>query len=291
MKRIIFLFSLLLILPNLIIAQAQEAGDADFPLSSIAIQGAGILMDASLESQVENFKKLAPESEILKENLNSYSKSGDIYNQSSYAFGIYTALPLRSQKYKRLNPKIRFGIQFIENGSMRYDLSKTDYYRIDTLAGGNGQTYFVDSLVYQYIEMDYLQNQIHLDAALMLSSNETSRWAVKGGLGMSFGFTYKARTNIQYSLGNDYELGVPINYAPTVYEYQEENFSNDLGVAFMTYIPFILDFRIARRGKFFSRAHLYWEGRPFLYYTMIPEINNELQSGFSSAFGFRYELK
>ena len=82
--------------------------------------------------------------------------------------------------------------------------------------------------------------------------------------------------NARFQLSND------INF--------NDYFANKGGFVGMASIPMILDFRIARRSNFFSRCHLYTEVRPFLYYTSIPEIDNQTQSGIGWGFGLSYEI-
>lgn len=279
------------LVPVNLFAQAPEMNDKGYPITSIAIQSTNYIMDASFEAQIENFRKLAPSSSILQYDLKGYAKDINFYDQQSNATNLYITLPVASKKYGYLNPTFRAGFSFMQYGALNYKLSKTDYFRVDTLTSGNGNQYFVDSTSYHHVEMQYRQNQIMLDGALLISSNEQSRWCVKSGLGVGVGFAYNAGTKITYERISDYEQNVPTNYNDRKEsEYEEETFANKGGFVSMVYIPFIVDFRIARKGKFFSRSHLYLEFKPFLYYTSIAEIENQVQSGGGGGLGYRYEF-
>lgn len=289
--RLVVLF---LFFPTLIFSQAfeeeQKVNYNPSPLSSISIQSSGMIMDASFEAQLENFKKLAPESEILKQDLSGYSKDISFYDQQSGAFGIYVDFPLAWEMFEFLRPKIRIGLVFMNYGALNYNMSKTDYFRIDTLTNSGGERFFVDSTSLHHIEINYSQEQLMVDAGIMFSSNEKSRWCVKGGFTLALGFTHAAGTRIIYDRTAEYNLQLPGIVYPNDFYKEEETFRNNGSFVGMASIPFILDFRIARKSSFFSRCHLYTEVRPFLYYTSIPEINNQSQSGFGWGIGLSYEI-
>jgi hypothetical protein len=260
------------------------------PLSGVAIQSAGMIMDASFEAQLENFRKLAPESNILDRDLSGFSKDIGFYDQSSGAFSIYVDFPIEWELFDYLSPKIRIGLQFMHYGALNYSLSRSDYFRVDTLTNSSGRSLYVDSISSQHIDIEYSQDQILVDVGILFSSNENSRWAVKGGFSLAAGFTQSAGTRMFYDRSAEYTAQLAgIVYSNDYYS-EEESFRNDGGFVGVASIPLILDFRIARKGNFFARSHLYTEVRPFLYYTSIPEISNQTQSGLSFGFGFRYEI-
>jgi len=291
-----YLIAILFLLPLLAKSQAADPFEEDqersnpSTLSSVAIQSAGMIMDASFEAQLENFRKLAPESAILKRDLSGFSKDPQIYDQQSGAFSIYVDFPFESDAFGSLHPKIRIGVQFMLYGALNYKMTKTDYFRIDTLSGSGTGDVYVDSTSTEHIEMEYRQNQVLVDAGFLLSTNEKARWAVMGGISIAMGFSSSAGTRITYDLDQEYIVQLP-GASSSISSYsEEETFTNEASFVGVASIPLILDFRIARKGNFFARSHLYTEVRPFLYYTSIPEIANQPQTGFSLGFGFRYEI-
>lgn len=260
------------------------------PLTAVSVQSTAMFMDAAFESQLRSFQKLAAESEILKKDLTGFTRDLAFLDQQSGALSFHVEIPYEVDFLNGLNPQLRVGIMFMQYGALNYSISRSDQFRIDTLSGSSGSQFFVDSISNQFVDMSYTQEQLVIDAGLLIGSREDARWAVRGGISLSLGISTRAGTRIYYERVTELNLSSSNSINNSEFYSEEETFVNKAGWVGMASIPMILDFRIARKGNFFYRSHLYTEVRPFLYYTGISEINNQTQSGFSFGFGFRYEI-
>lgn len=194
------------------------------------------------------------------------------------------------------NPKLRVGLSYVNGNSLNNYYNTTDRKPYDTLTSSQtGSTILIDSVNSKSYYMDYNFEQIRLDASLIFSTNQKSRWSVYTGFGISAGLSLNSNSNISYyeSKGietNDQRIGIPSLNNNNFQNSERETFRNKINFGIMAYVPIGIDFRIAKKNEFWKRAHLFYELRPGINFTSIPELRTigsaSLQSGFGVKFGF-----
>lgn len=275
-------------------AQNEEAAKHSFRIQAFSVQTGLWNAQDGARDQFSTFKSLAPKSELLKRDYQGFGERFSFFDdlgEVSSSFAVYATSPIDKGSLSKLSPQWRFGIRHLQNSGLTYSREKSDYFRVDTLTSTSGDRFYVDSLSQQTLEVSYQRQEIMLDAAFLISTNPASRWSLQAGLGLNFGFAYQARTDINYIIRSDFDNEAGFYYRDSDEKWESESFSNKLGISTAIYMPFILDFRIARRGGFFSRSHLYVEYRPELYFSNTPELDPLIQNATNFSWGFRYEIE
>ena len=84
-------------------------------------------------------------------------------------------------------------------------------------------------------------------------------------------------------------IDVSIIYRTNPAARSERNINkNTYGYA--TYLPMGVDFRIGNKREFFKQLHVFYEARPFVNYTYIPELGGINSVGIKSALGLRVTI-
>lgn len=291
MKKYILIASLLLF--NLSFAQK----------SSLSFDGisvyTGFSTTISQLSQIDDFKKLAPNSTILQTDFSKADINyfGEIQNSSS-VFNAYANFNLKNKEGNQgvLTPRFRFGIAFMQNAVLQSNYSIEEKYRIDTLISNRtGQSYFVDSVHKQYYDFNYQQNNLLLSVDFLISTNQERRFFVFAGLGVAAGISFQATTNINtydsYYI-DDFQYGYNDRNRLESFErdgYKREAYANKSSYALNFSSPLGLDFRIGNNG-FWKNVHLVTELKPLLLVNNVPEVATYISTGFVNNFGFRFTV-
>ena len=153
-------------------------------------------------------------------------------------------------------------------------------------------------MVHESYDMNYETDQVALEASLIYRTNPQARWSVYGGIGMTAGLSINANTSIDYwkSRGVSMNGNEPGYYPYPIYYSSQgtglsETFRNKSSFAQSFFFPLGVDFRIARKNDFWKRLHLFYEMRPGLLFTFIPETRTVTEAFFQSTFGLRVEIK
>lgn len=211
---------------------------AKFKISDVYIQP-GLLFLSSPTGSLGDFKTLAPQSVLLKQDLSGYS----LDNGSGGSGGALLSMGMtikfidkKRQSYKA-NPKLQLGFScFSGDGLSRY-LSKTV---VDSVNG-------TADTGTKYTTMDYEYTQVFINASLIFSTNDHARVSVYGGIGIRVGITVKAYT---YISAGDSVLGTN----------NTEVFRNKIGApSYSLFIPGGVDFRIGNKSKFWNHVHLFFD--------------------------------
>jgi hypothetical protein len=289
---------------SLIIVSAAPAQDlSSRPVSKIAIkdfsfQFGGIIASMPA-SNLDDFRKLAPQSVLLnnelKDDFAATTENTIGYAAFSLAVGIQFANNERTGY--RPNPLLRIGVTYFSGTKMQNDL----YYNVrtpaDTLVSNQtGQNFYFDSLTQHYYSMEYASQQIHLDGSLIYRTNPNARWSLYTGIGITGGISMNAHTEIIEF--NSSQLAPADLNSCSAYGYSYgytnssvEHFRNKTGFALASYVPMGVDFRIAKKQEFFKRLHLFYEMRPGITLTAIPELRTITQTFFSFNLGLRFQFE
>jgi hypothetical protein len=277
---------------------SQSAAEGELPrfkVSDVYVQGGGFYENQAY-STLADFKKLAPESVLLTTDLTGYDQSGCCGYSQNYSFSVLAGFQVRNSEgtaYLR-NPLLRAGFTYISASPYSNGYTKEERTQYDVMTSSNGDIQaYLDSVTYSSLGMEYNSDQLRLDFSAIFRTDPAARWSLYGGAGFNAGLSFNnsteitysnyAVTNMLFSNGDEYTYYYPENNDEYITEYVENKsaFSGSL------FLPLGLDFRIARKGEFFKRLHLYYEFRPGINITSVPELETEVRSFGSSNFGLR----
>jgi len=167
----------------------------------------------------------------------------------------------------------------------------------DSLTSGQtGQKVFLDSVTSNLYGMYYNSDQLRLDASIIFRTNPEARWSLFTGVGFNVGFSINSNTDVYYSKFNDTEIRREVGsrtFSSFSSNYSENNgkserFINKTNIAFSTFIPMGIDFRIGKTSEFWKRIHLFYEARPGINVTLIPELHTLTNVSLQQGIGLKF---
>ncbi|MES2138779.1 MAG: hypothetical protein V4511_03670 [Bacteroidota bacterium] len=241
-----------------------------------------------------DFQKINPNSVLLNENMNGYTLSKGFMASAGPTFSANLGFNIanKAKTEYRSNTQLRIGITFSEISMSNY-LSKTDRKRFDTLTSNQtGQMVFSDSVTYSRYSMNYKTQQLRIDVSIIYRTNPAARWSVFGGVGIEGGESIMSYTDINYT---EYSNVTPANNSSGSSNNfntpdRSERIINKNTYGYAAYLPMGLDFRIGNKREFFKQLHVFYEARPFVNYTYIPELGSMNSVGIKSALGLRVTI-
>jgi len=254
----------------------------------------GMTFNKSPLGSFTDFQKINPKSVLLNEPMEGYSTSNGYMGSMDPSFGANLGFNIANKtktEYKA-NTQLRVGITFSQINMSNY-LYKTDRKRFDTLTSSQtGQMLYSDSLTYSSYNMNYKAQQLRIDVSIIYRTNPAARWSVFGGLGFEAGESIMAYTDIGYS---EYSTVVSANTTSSSsgnidMPSRSERIINKNSYGYATYLPMGIDFRIGTKREFFKQLHVFYEARPFINYTYIPELGAINSVGLKSGFGLRVTI-
>lgn len=235
---------------------------------------------------------LTPGSTLLAGGLPDHDYDSDPYLDEGA--GLFEAgigmLPFR--KADRNGPELRLGFLYAGRNELSGYFSRTTRTPYDTLASSQtGEVYYIDSVHRSTYAVQYSAERFGLNASLTWRTK--GRWSVYGGVGLAGGLLMNARTEVYRSIFDSVDgpsSGPGEGFYGRYNNAASESFRNGTGWWVSLYAPIGLDFRIARKGEFWGRMHLYTEFRPQLVFQGTPELGTGTSFGMQTAFGVRYTL-
>lgn len=287
---IVFLISV----SNSLFGQEQTATLSKVSVHDIYILP-GFYSEQNTYGTIDDFRKLAPQSLLLKNDLSNYSQYEGSGMMTNGAFTAMVGLLFRNNDktaYKA-NPLLRFGVSYFSATTLTNGLYNEERNITDTLTSSQtGQIIYLDSVKIKNFDMNYTSDQVRLTSSVICRTNPDMRWSLFGGAGASIGFSVKASTEIYYS-DYRYRDAQYTNGSYTPYYYSEsstsktERFNNKNNFNASVFIPMGVDFKIARKSEFWKRAHLYYEIQPGVNFTSIPELKTVSNISIQQGFGLR----
>jgi hypothetical protein len=257
-------------------------------------------------STLSDFKQLAPTSVLLNEIPSTSVQGGNsLNNDYFYSFLIGLQLNNKSNAPYKGSPILRLGI------SSGYSTSISNSYllqtsgRYDTITfSQNETTLFVDSTLLEFNSMNYSAHQIKLNASLNFTTKPAKRWSVFGGIGLAAGISVDAKTDIYRSIDRNIDIasGQQIN-SPYLYntnmsngyytgvDRKNESFKNKTNTTLSAFLPIGVDFRLGTLRDFYKKIHLFYEFRPTVNYTIVPELRTFCNISLQHSLGIRYILR
>ena len=274
-------------------AQEKDSG------SKLRVTSAWILPGASWQTaqdgSLSDFKQLAPGSPILNGNLSGFTNSfgTNFSSQTGFSGGVGIQFLNRKDQTVRANPTLRLGLSY-RNGEVLYgSLSKETTAVIDTLTSSQtGAELYLDSTYYESISMSANREVLMLDASLIFESHPGSRWTLFGGAGIAAGYSFNATTDIFYN--NYYDVQTAVNGSPGFVDpnfdnsnFKSERFRNDESFVGEIYLPLGVDFKVGKEREFWKKIHLFYEVRPGMQFSTIPELRSVVRTQIHQGIGLK----
>ena len=254
------------------------------PIKKFCIQDVyihtGLFVERNPSGNLADFKTLAPKSNLLNGNFTNFNTNNGISMNSNTMFSILIGIKFSDKKktsYKS-NPLLRVGFSYFSGTSLTGYLYKETRKTYDTLTSSQtGQNIYIDSLTVQAYGMNYSSQQLRFDGSVIFRSDPTARWSLFIGIGITTGISINAKTQIYYSkysrVENQYFNNNSTSFPSSGSgDYKSENFKQKNNFGASAFIPLGIDFRIGRKREFWKRTHLFYELRPGINITSIPEL-------------------
>jgi hypothetical protein len=254
----------------------------------------GVVFYNSALGAFADFQRLNPNSVLLGEDMQGYTASRGFMGSAGPSFGANLGFKILNKEKKEYKPntQLRVGITFSEITISNY-LYKTDRKRADTLTSSQtGQVVYSDSVTHSSYNMNYKNQQLRVDVSVVYRTNPAARWSFFGGIGIEAGETILAFTDIGFSKYSKLESSTN-NSSSSNYNnepYRTERIINKNGYGYSPYLPMGVDFRVGTKREFFKQLHFFYEARPFLNYTYIPELGGITNVGIKSGIGLRVTI-
>lgn len=267
-------------------------------IHDISIQ-TGMFMEQNANGTLSDFKTLAPQSVLLNNNMSDFSQSGGSSIIGNSMFSILLGLKF-SDKQKtayKTNPLVRLGVNYLSVTTLTGCSFKENRKPYDTLTSAKtGQTLYVDSVTAESYSMDYTSEQLRFDGSVIFRTNPEARWSIFTGIGITAGFSINANTDIYYKSYDRTETRYGTERAFYLDGYSSsdtrkvEMNRNKTNFAASGYIPMGIDFRIGKKSEFWKRTHLFYELRPGVNVTSIPELRTITSASIQQGLGLRVSL-
>ncbi len=253
-----------------------------------------VFAESNPSASIDDFYTLAPNSKLLPANYTGYDV-GSYYSSG----GGFSASALLGFKFLnkdgtayKANPLFRAGITYTYAQNISSSASYEERTPYDTLTSGNtGDVYYIDSVAITYLDMQYQTQQVKLDLSLLFRTNPKARWNLFGGIGAQIGTSLNAQTQINkyegFYLNNPQNLQSGYFSESNIGDQQTEKTNNENVFTASIYAPMGVDFRVSDNNEFFQRIHLFYEMRPSLNITSIPELRTTTNAAFGFGFGVK----
>lgn len=251
----------------------------------------GFIAAANPVNGLEDFKTIAPTSELLKNELSSFNLTKRPDALINPLFGMQMGMQFRRKGTTtyRSNPLLRVGFSYSSGPVLAYSLSQQLSQAADTLISSQtGQQYFVDSIFRQTYDM-YLNAQLlQLDASVIFRTNQNARLSAYAGAGFSVGAAINASTDIRYSenkySNSQYDSD---SYHSNPSAEKSEHFNAGSLSSYSIYTPLGADCRVGKGDGFLSKLHLFYEIRTGIRMSSVSGLTTIKSPYFQNNFGIR----
>lgn len=196
------------------------------------------------------------------------------------------------------NPQLNLGITFIGANSLSAYYSKNESIRFDTLSSSNSSSViYMDSAINQSYQMNYLYQQIGINANIIFRTQPQARWSLFSGLGVTATASLMANTHISYNQSEyinyifsnaaDYRA---FNNSQQNHATKNEIHENKTNVSAFVYVPLGIDFRIGKKNEFWKKMHIAMDMQPGIVLDYIPELGSKVYGTMRGNFGLRVEI-
>ncbi len=297
-NRSIFFFAFLTSFINLDAQEKKALPLKKFRLFDISIQ-TGENLTRLPATTLNDFRKLAPQSELLKNDFSSFElydrKISAISEAYSALIGIQFLRKDKTDYHKNVN--LRIGLYYANSTMSTGAVYSEQQSSQDTLVSiENGQISYIDSTIRESYGMYYSGRQFSLSTSLIFRTDTERRLTLYGGLGINLGLSLHTKTHIYHSQIYQIDTTDEQGYTNSDYIISTENnpgqesFENKSALITQVYLPVGIDLRLSNKNNFLKSFHIYSEANAGLVVTRIPEIGAMGKSSLSYFLGLRYIL-
>ncbi len=299
MRKSIFLFVLLTVSLVSFGQQTNNNVIKGFKINEYSVQ-TGLFGGSSSSSSLSDFNILAPNSVLLNSNIIPDLQSYSPYSYHSGPNSSFSALlgfqfsDKQKTKYNKYM-QLRVGIIYTHNSIICGGMYNTERTPYDTLTSSQtGTSTYLDSVVSKSLDMNYSSEQLRLDGALIFRTNPDARWSLYSGIGITTGFSFNAKTTIVY--GINYRIESRNSNNRTSYmesldgDSKVEVFANKNNFGFSAYIPLGINLKLGKNSEFWKKVNLFYEIRPSISVTNIPELRTITNTAVQQGLGFKISM-
>lgn len=260
----------------------------------------GLFGGSPANSSLADFYILAPNSVLLNSNLIPEPNTYYPHHYASRPNTMFSAMlgfqfsDKQKTKYNK-NIQLRVGITYSHNSVLSGGLFNTERKTFDTLTSSQtGASTYLDSVITKSLNMNYSSEQLRLDGALIFSTNTDARFSLFSGIGLTAGFSFNSKTTIKYNTHYQIENRVPNDYTRHIDSFsgssETEVISNKNNFGFSAYIPLGVNVKLGYKTEFWKKVNLFYEIRPSINITYIPELRTVTNSFVHFGGGFKILL-
>jgi hypothetical protein len=232
----------------------------------------------------------------------TFAKSETDYNDfdaiganGNNSFTLLLGMRVRNKDKKSYanHKAVRFGVTYTSGIALSNTLFKEERKPFDTLTSSQtGQQIFVDSVLYSQLGMNYTSQQLRLEGSYIFKTRSYGRWSLFAGLGLSAGVSLQANTEIFFNENKRTESTTSnLTYFPkngSESEFKTERYRNKSNIGVGAFIPFGVNFQLGNTNDFWKHTSIFYEMRPGVHFTSIPELNTLANANLQQCIGFRF---
>lgn len=245
---------------------------------------------------LQEFQVFAPGSTLLQQDYTGFQSSSYYSNGYGDGMELMLGLHVRDKAGTGYNENVQFrvGIGYSYVSNIWEGFYKDDRFPFDTLVSNRtGNEIYIDSVLNRNLSLEQNSEYLRLHLSVLYRTDNSKRWSLYGGVGAYGGIGFNSTSSVRYSEYGYTEgdeayyqdfYGYP-NYNQienTVEEYKTES-----GYSVSVYAPLGVDFRIAKSNDFFKRVHLFYEMRPGVDFTHVPNYGGINRVYMQFGFGIR----
>ncbi|HIA37638.1 MAG TPA: hypothetical protein EYN89_13130 [Flavobacteriales bacterium] len=294
---LLLLFVILLMFTSSINAQEEQLKTAKrVSISDIFIQtGTTAFPGRSIFGSLTDFRMLAPQSVLLNSDFSDYSSSSLYESTQAHSMMMGLKFRVKEDPSKESNSQLRIGLSYFSGTTRGFFYKDSERKTFDTLVSNQtGQVYYIDSITSESTSMDYSSEQLRFEGSLLFSTDQAARWSFFTGIGFSAGISINTQTDVNKLIttyqeinGKTYYNGENLNSSS---ERDNEQFRNKGNFGASAYIPIGIDFRIGKKGELCKRTHLFYELRPNINITSIPELRTYANTNIQHGIGLKFTM-
>lgn len=221
----------------------------------------------------------APNSSILAKDYSGFNSSAYKTIYSNQSFSALIGIGFKEQP----NYLIRVGVNYSSKTNFIGSAGRMDSYAYDTLTSSQtGEQFYLDSVVYKSVDFNQSVEQFSLDASFLFRTNPEKRWSLQGGIGFMLGTSLNSITHLSY-----YQWTSTPNEMFTNQKNEYEQFRNKNYLTTSLFLPLGIDFRIGNKREFWKLIHLFYEARPSVGISVIPESSTQTQFYLAQGIGLK----
>jgi hypothetical protein len=241
-----------------------------------------------------DYRLLAPNSVLLKQDFSSYNNPNYPLTVSSGHFSMLAGINFREKPNWQLRVGFSQSSEYLSNLNLYKWVNKP----YDTLTSAQtGQQILVDSVYRTSYHFRHERQMMRVEASLIYRTNPERRWGFYAGIGVSVNLSLNSKTTItEYQDAyteqktNAYNTPRYFSYISTELNNKTEQFTNKNSVGYSFFTPLGVDFRVGKKHPLWSRVHLTYEIRPMVQVSSVNGLQKFSDFALQHNIGLRLRL-